>query len=108
MVFRPEALRVDKDAYCQALAAEGIPVNPSYRAIPAEFPWFRERKVFGNSGFPWTCSDYGGPREPQAHIANALQAVEAHFNISIQETFGEREIADIVTAVRKVAAAYAV
>ena len=108
LVFRPEAVRVDKATYCQALAAEGIPVNPSYRAIPAEFPWFRERKVFGNSGFPWTCSDYRGPREPQARIANAIQAVETHFNIAIQENYGEREIADIVTAVRKVAAADAV
>jgi dTDP-4-amino-4,6-dideoxygalactose transaminase len=108
LVFRPEAVRVDKATYCQALAAEGIPVNPSYRAIPAEFPWFRDRKVFGNSGFPWTCSDYRGPREPQARIANAIQAVETHFNIAIQENYGEREIADIVTAVRKVASAYAV
>ena len=107
MVFKPGALRVDKAAYCQALAAEGIPVNPSYRAIPAEFPWFKERKVFGNSGFPWTCSDYRGPREPQARIAKAIQAVETHFNIAIQESFGEAEIDDIVKAVRKVATAYA-
>ena len=108
MVFRPEAQRVDKETYCQALAAEGIPVNPSYRAIPAEQPWFRERKVFGSTGFPWSCSDYHGPREPQAQITNALQAVATHFNIAIQESYGDREIDDIVTAVRKVATAYAV
>jgi dTDP-4-amino-4,6-dideoxygalactose transaminase len=107
MVFQPEAVSVDKARFCQALAAEGIPVSPSYRAIPAEYPWFRERKVFGNSGFPWTCSDYRGPREPQAHITNAIAAVETHFNIAICESYGDREVEDIVKAVRKVAAAYA-
>ena len=107
MLCKAEALRVDKATTCQALAAEGIPVSPSYRAIPAEYPWFRERKIFGNSGFPWTCSDYRGPREPQAQLTNALQAVEAHFNITIHENYGEQEIDDIVSAVRKVAAAYA-
>lgn len=107
MAVRPEALRVDKPTYCQALAAEGIPVAAAYRAIPAEYPWFRERKVFGNSGFPWTCSDYRGPREPQARITRALQAVATHFNIAINESYGDREVEDIVTAVRKVAAAYA-
>jgi perosamine synthetase len=108
MLFKPEALRVDKAACCQALTAEGIPVSPSYRAIPAEYPWFRERRVFGSSGFPWTCSDYRGPREPQAHIDNAIKAVETHFNISIHESYGDAEIEDIVAAVRKVTAAYAV
>jgi dTDP-4-amino-4,6-dideoxygalactose transaminase len=107
MVVRPQALRVDKNTFCQALAAEGIPVSASYRAIPAEYPWFRERKVFGNSGFPWTCSDYRGPREPQARISQAIQAVERHFNIAIHESYGDREVDDIVAAVCKVAGAYA-
>jgi len=107
MVVRPQALRVDKTRFCQALAAEGIPVSASYRAIPAEYSWFRERKVFGKSGFPWTCSDYKGPREPQARIAQAIQAVETHFNIAIHESYGDMEVADIVAALCKVAEAYA-
>jgi dTDP-4-amino-4,6-dideoxygalactose transaminase len=107
MVVRPQALRVDKAKLCEALAAEGVSVGASYRAIPAEYPWFKERKVFGNSGFPWTCGDYKGPKEPQAWIGQAIQAVETHFNIYIHESYGEREIEDTITAVRKVAGAYA-
>ena len=107
MVFHAEAARVDKATFCKALAAEGIPATVAYRAIPAEYPWFRERKVFGNSGFPWTCSDYKGPREPQAHIANAIQAVETHFNIAMHESYGDQEVADIAEAVLKVSKAYA-
>lgn len=107
MVFHAEAARVDKATFCKALSAEGIPVTVAYRAIPAEYPWFRERKVFGNSGFPWTCSDYKGPREPQAHIANAIRAVETHFNIAMHESYGDQEVADITEAVLKVSKAYA-
>ncbi len=107
MAFHPEAVRVDKAAFCQALAAEGIPATVAYRAIPAEYPWFRERRVFGASGFPWTCSDYKGPREPQAHITNALRVVETHFNIAMHESYGDQEVADIIEAVRKVSKAYA-
>jgi len=108
MTVRPEALRVDKAAFCQALAAEGIGVSVAYRAIPAEYPWFQQRQVFGNSGFPWTCSDYKGPREPQYHIQKAIQSVDTNFNIAIHENYGRQEIDDIVAALIKVADAYAV
>ncbi|MBN2450724.1 MAG: DegT/DnrJ/EryC1/StrS family aminotransferase [Lentisphaeria bacterium] len=103
---RAEALRVDKARFCQALAAEGIPVVPAYRAIPAEYPWFRERRVFGTGGFPWTCGDYTGPREPQAKIANAIHAVETHCNIGIHENCAAPEIEAILNAIGKVTRAY--
>jgi dTDP-4-amino-4,6-dideoxygalactose transaminase len=102
-----DALRVDKAAFCAALAAEGIPVVVAYRAIPAEFTWFREKRCFGTSGFPWDCADYHGPKEPVARIAQAIRAVETHFNIQINESYGDREADDIVAACEKVAAAYA-
>lgn len=106
MTVDPEALSVDKATFCQALSAEGLGINPSYRAIPGEHPWFTEKKVFGNSGFPWDCSDYEGPKTPQAHISNALQAVETNFNITIHENYGDKEIEDIIAALEKVADAY--
>ncbi len=101
-----ERLCVDKHAFCEALAAEGIPVTESYRAIPAERPWLRDKATFGESGFPWTCSDYTGPREPQMRIGNAVRVTDTHFNVAVHEQYGEREIKDILAAVRKVEAAY--
>ena len=62
--------------------------------------------VFGKSGFPWRCSDYRGPRQPQFKLATALQAVAEHFNLAIHENYTRREIGDIVEAIRKVAGAY--
>ena len=102
-----DAIRVDKAAFCAALAAEGIPLAVSYRAIPAEGTWFREKRCFGSSGFPWDCSDYRGSKTPVAHIAEAIRVTECHFNIQMNESYGNREVADIVAACRKVAAAYA-
>jgi hypothetical protein len=107
MHVEPDAIRVDKEAFCAALAAEGLPVTVSYRAIPAEWTWFREKRCFGSTGFPWDCSDYHGPKEPVARIAKAIQATETHFNIQISESYGDQEIADIVAACEKVATAYA-
>jgi len=107
MTVRPEAMTVDKARFCQALAAEGLPINPSYRAIPAEFTWFREKRTFGNSGFPWNCSDYKGPKTPRACIENAIHAVETNFNIGVHENYGEQEISDIIAALEKVSAAFA-
>lgn len=102
-----EAMRVDKSTFCAALAAEGIPLAVSYRAIPAECTWFREKRCFGNSGFPWDCSDYRGSKEPVARIEQAIRAVDTHFNIQINESYGDQEVADIVAACEKVATAYA-
>ena len=106
--FAAERFSVDKNAFCSALAAEGIPTGASYRAIPAEQPWFQNKACFGNSGFPWDCSDYQGPKDPQYQITNAIESIEAHFRITIHEHYGDQEVKDIVTAIRKVAETYAV
>lgn len=108
MRFRVEVdrLRVDKNGFAQAVAAEGIPVNPAYRHIPSEAIWFRERRVFPGSDYPWGLPAYRGDREAVFPCPNAVEAAESHFCLSIHENFGEREIADVVAALRKVEQAY--
>jgi dTDP-4-amino-4,6-dideoxygalactose transaminase len=101
MRFRAEAVRVSKAEYCRALAAEGIPVVPDYQAIPALFPWFRDRAVLGTAGFPWTCAEYTGSRTPVAHTDEACRSVARHFHLPIHEGYGDPEIEDILTAIRK-------
>ncbi|OGV75152.1 MAG: hypothetical protein A2269_05800 [Lentisphaerae bacterium RIFOXYA12_FULL_60_10] len=103
---RLERLRVDKARFCAALAAEGIPVNPSYRHIPCEAPWFREQKTFGSSGFPWTAPDYQGPRKPVFQVDNAIRVTDTHFNINVNEQYTDREVDDILSAIRKVEHAF--
>jgi dTDP-4-amino-4,6-dideoxygalactose transaminase len=101
-----ERLRVDKDTFARAVAAEGIPVNPSYRHLPAEAPWFRERKVYPPTDYPWGLPDYAGDRKAVFPCPNAVAAVESHFNLSVHENWGDREIEDTVAAIRKVEEAY--
>ena len=104
---RGEGLTVGKDRFARAVAAEGIPVNPSYRYLSAEAEWFRERRVFPPSDYPWGLPAYGGDRNARFPCPNAVEAVESHFSLSIHENWGEAEVADTIEAVRRVAEEYA-
>lgn len=102
-----EQLKVDKASFCKALEAEGIKeVAVSYRHIHCEKPWFENKAVFGKSGFPWNCSDYKGNKNPTYKLENAIKVTDSHFNILMNESFGQSEIDDIVNALKKVEKAY--
>lgn len=101
-----EALRADKQQFCRALSAEGIPCLADYPVIPCLAPWFRDKAVFGKSRFPWDCSDYAGPREPLARTENAVKTLMDNIPIPLHENY-EPELADqIVAALKKVEKAY--
>lgn len=100
-------ISVDKEMFCKAIEAEGISnLIPSYRHIPCEAEWFKNKEVFGNSGFPWSCSDYKGDRNPSIKIDNVIKVVEDHFNLFINENYGPKELEDILAVIRKVEKAY--
>ncbi len=100
MTVDADKLTVDKDAFAKALAAEGIPASPSYRHIPAEHVWFRNRNTYGAGGYPWTT-----PYEPP-NLPNCEAAVTRNFLIHIHENWTDEEIADTVAALTKVERAY--
>ena len=104
--FNADAMDCDKNTFCAALRAEGIPVNPSYRAMPHLMDWYRNRAVFGTSGLPWTCPLYKGDPDRQFPCPNAFAATDAQFNLSIHEGWTDREVADTLAALEKVEAAY--
>jgi len=101
-----QRLTVNKDTFAHAVAAEGIPTNPSYRHLPAEADWFRRRRAFPPSDYPWGLPAYDGDREATFPCPQAIEAVESHFLLHIHENFSGRDTADIVAALRKVEAAY--
>ena len=101
-----DQLRVDKDGFALAVAAEGIPLTATYRYIPSEATWFRERQVFPGSDYPWGLPAYGGDRNAEFPCPNAVASVESHFIMSIHENFTEQEAADIAEAFAKVEQAY--
>jgi dTDP-4-amino-4,6-dideoxygalactose transaminase len=101
-------LRVDGEAYARALVAEGIPVSHGYRnAMVYTLDFWRNRKTFGTSGFPWGF-ELGGrriewrePNNPTAErISRSLLLLELH------ESWTEQEAEETAAAFRKVEAAY--
>ena len=99
-------LAVDKETFAKAVAAEGMPVSVSYRHIPSEALWFRERNVFGNSDYPWGLPAYKGNRDAEFPCPNAVASTESHFSIALHENYGKQEVADIAGALEKVEEAY--
>jgi len=101
-----EGMSCDKETYCRALIAEGLPVGTSYNALPHTYTWFRERSVFGRSGYPWASPDYRGDRSRQFPTPNAVDAVAQLFTLGVAESWGAEEIRDTSAAFQKVDAAY--
>lgn len=101
------ALDCDKATFCEALGAEGLFLNPRYDARPHEYPWFREQRVFGDSGYPWRAPEYGGDPEPSPDCPNAEAVLDRCFNLTVYESWGKEEVADVAAAFEKVATAYA-
>ncbi len=84
-----EKLTVDKETFVNALSAEGIPCFSSYRHIPAEAKWFRERATYGKSGYPWTAPEYKGDRNKIFLCPNAVKSNRGTiFNLQINENYG--------------------
>jgi dTDP-4-amino-4,6-dideoxygalactose transaminase len=99
-------LDCDKMEFCKALSAEGIPLNPMYRAMPHTMDWYTRRNVFGTSGLPWSAPQYKGNPDREFPCPNTMAATEVQFNLTVYESWGDEEINDIIAAVKKVEAAY--
>ncbi len=103
-----DQLTVDNTQFAAAMVAEGIPMHAGYRnAINYGLQYWRERKTFGTSHFPWG-HEVGGRRIDWVdydfpvveRIARSLLLLEIH------ECWTEREATDTAAAFRKVEAAY--
>ncbi len=105
--FHPEGAACDKTVFCQALAAEGLLVRPFYTQACHCHDWYRNRRVFGTSGLPWTAPQYRGDPDRQFPCPNAEAALRDHFDLVVRESWGAPEAADIVAIVQKVARACA-
>lgn len=81
-------LNVSKREFAEAVAAEGIWINPHYREIVAEWPWLREHCA---------CP----PETP-----NAVAFRDGSFNLLLHERFSSSDIDDILAAIKKVEAAF--
>ncbi len=104
---REDKITCSKDEYCAALAAEGVLLNPEYSAaLQQRMQWFVERNVFGTGNLPWSSPSYKGDAERSFPCPNAAAAIGCQFNLTILESWGEKEAAVMGAAFAKVDAAY--
>lgn len=101
------ALTCGKEDFCTALREEGVRLDPRYDFRPHRDPWFREQRVFGETGYPWQAPGYEGERNPTVRCPNAEAALDRCLNLTVYESWGATEAADVAAAFEKVTAAYA-
>jgi len=105
--FNDGVLTCGKELFCQALAAEGISLNPSYAAaMPQFFEWFKNKSVFGSSNYPWAAPEYKGDRNIQYLCPAASQSVREHFNVTVYESYSESDARDLADIFEKVETAF--
>lgn len=97
--------------FATALNREGIPAGGPYIGSGKEGPLYRnpflaEPNCYGRSRFPF---DYGREKPVDYHFADCPngEAIMQHgFNLAMQPSFDDEDIADISQAIRKVAVHY--
>lgn len=82
-------LTVDKMTFAKAVRAEGIPLNPHYLYLVADWPWVR----------PHLAGELACP--------NARAARDGSFCLYLNENYGPTETRDTIAAIEKVEAAFA-
>ncbi|UNK16439.1 DegT/DnrJ/EryC1/StrS family aminotransferase [Paenibacillus sp. N3/727] len=107
-MFRLEmnALTCDRDEFCKALEAEGIPNRAGY--IPEVCymqPLFQNRQAYLGSHFPFDLSD---TTYSQGICPVAEEILQTAVQIPLNEFYSEQDVEDIIRALQKVAAHYAV
>ena len=101
-----DKLTCDLDTFVKAAQAEGIPFSAHYTQPFTEHAWFKNRAVFGSSGYPWTCPLYQGDPDAVYPLPNMEQVHQRLFNVKVHENVTDQEADDVFCALSKVEAAY--
>ena len=84
LVVDVDKLRVSKEFFAEAIKAEGIDINPSYKYIVSEWNWIKKYlKVEPNT-------------------KNAISFRNRSFNILFNEKYTDDDVEDIIKAIEKV------
>ncbi len=109
LMFDSSAVSCDKQAFCDALNAEGVGCVSWYQATPYLYDWYTKRHVFGKSGYPWSAPEYRGDRDKVyslSDLPNAAKALKDTVIIYPNESWTDENIAQCARAFEKVYLAY--
>ena len=92
-------MKVNKEKFARAVAAEGIPVGAHYTTVMYEQTWIKEKNTYGNSHYPW--SSYRNINYKNS-CPVAEKALVDHMTLYINECWTDKEVRDTVKALEKV------
>jgi len=101
-----DKVSVDVETFVRAVQAEGLPFSGHYTEPFTDHDWYKNRSVFGSSGYPWTAPEYKGDPDAQYPLPNFEHVDKTFMHVKVHEHCGEQEAEDIFQALRKVEAAY--
>lgn len=85
--------------FAASLEEEGIDdAHAAFPNYPADYPWYRRGLVFGTSGLPWSLS---GSKPRSFDLPNVRAAQDSIVRVDIHEAMGQREVRDLLVAIRK-------
>lgn len=109
LLYDESKMTVDKNTFCQAVNKEGLGTNSYYQATPWHYDWYRNRAVFGKSGYPWAAPEYKGDKDKvwgEADLPNCMKALNDTIIIFPNESWDDASIDAAVSAFAKVYDAY--
>ena len=105
------AITIDESAltctpveFGQALTKEGIPAGVGYIGKPIYMnPIFLDTMTYGDSGCPFTCHRANKREYRESDCPNTMEILRTIVILACNEFYTDRDVDDIVAAVRKVA-----
>ena len=95
-------MAVDKNPFANALATEGPRFHASHVRPKSVYAWFKNRAVFGDTGYPWTAPEYQGDPDRLMPLPN-FEAMDRFLCLmSYHETLAGKDVTDIVATFEKV------
>ena len=101
-----DRLSCDIDQFAAALRAEGIPFASQYTRPFTKEVWYKERAVFGKSGYPWTSPLYKGDPDAEWLLPNVEKVHASTCMLKAHENMGEQDAEEVFQALQKVERAY--
>ncbi len=104
----PKRLKVSRDEFVAAVAAEGVPVSGGYIGkMVYEYPVLAEHRAFAGCSFPWD-GKYGRKVKYGPGMCPVAEAIEAtSWRCPINQCMSVSDVDDIAHALTKVARFYA-
>ena len=99
-------LRAGKKAFVAALSAEGVPCGESYLSLFTEMDWYRKRRVFEGTDYPWGSPLYRGDPRRTYPVPNIRATDRYTFQLAWHENVTIAKAREVFRALEKVERAY--